>query len=71
MFPFAACGDVNSVRDETETAPVLLGDAALKGAAVFQVRAHIPWQTCQLPHFFTLGNMAGDELSAVKMNVAL
>lgn len=71
MLPSAACGDVNTMRDESETAPVLLGDAALKGAAAFQVRAHIPWQMGQLPHFFTLGNMAGDGLSPVKMNVAL
>lgn len=46
MLPLAACGDVNTVRDEAETASVLLGDATLKGTAIFQVRAHIPRQTC-------------------------
>lgn len=46
MLPLTACGGVNTVRDECETAPVLLGDAALKGAAIFQVRAHSAWQMC-------------------------
>lgn len=46
MLPLAESEAVNTVRDESDTAPALLGDSTLKGAAVFQVHAQIPWQTC-------------------------
>lgn len=54
MVPLAACGDVNTVRDEAETAPVLLGDAALKGTAIFQLRATFPGKRANFPTFSPL-----------------